>query len=76
MIQGQSHHGESCAKTRKSSAAQNRIQGKTTNAPPVFLDTPRLSLFLIRTRGSASLLIPLLNVHQSNHAFPAQKPPP
>src|SRR5216684_8648220 len=30
MIQGKSHHAESCAKTRKSSVAQNRIQGKTT----------------------------------------------
>ena len=32
MIQGKSHHAESCAKTRKSSVAQNRIQGKTTTA--------------------------------------------
>ena len=30
MIQGKSHHAESRAKTRKASAAQNRIQGKTT----------------------------------------------
>lgn len=30
MIQGKSHHAESRAKTRKSSAAQIRIQGKTT----------------------------------------------
>jgi hypothetical protein len=32
MIQGKSHHAESRAKTRKASAAQNRIQGKTTTA--------------------------------------------
>ena len=32
MIQGKSHHAESRAKTRKASAAQNRIQGKTTAA--------------------------------------------
>lgn len=31
MIQGKSHHAESRAKTRKASAAQNRIQGKTTS---------------------------------------------
>lgn len=30
MIQGKSHHAKSRAKTRKASAAQNRIQGKTT----------------------------------------------
>ena len=30
MIQGKSHHAESRAKTRKASAAPNRIQGKTT----------------------------------------------
>jgi hypothetical protein len=33
MIQGKSHHAESRAETRKASAAQNRIQGKTTAEP-------------------------------------------
>jgi cellulose biosynthesis protein BcsQ len=45
MIQGKSHHAESCAKTRKSSAAQNRIQGKTTV-------TDGLPRFAVRTRSA------------------------
>jgi len=76
MIQWKSHHAESCAKTRKSSAAQNRIQGKTTNAPPVPLNAPGPSLSLIRTRGSATSSVSLMNKRQSDHAFPPQKPPP
>lgn len=63
MIQGKSHHAESRAKTRKSSAAQNRIQGKTTKVfaavpsrrPPTFGRRCSLRHSYSRQRGSLAL---------------------
>jgi hypothetical protein len=54
MIQGKSHHAESRAKTRKASAAQNRIQGKTTAVHNPRDLRARLRAFDLRVDGAVS----------------------
>jgi hypothetical protein len=75
MIQGKSHHAESRAKTRKASAAQNRIQGKTTagllrafgNAGPAALPQPfcRNQVLCLPCAGGSATVAPPTNLSQT-----------